>query len=1004
MQSLPRLRTLLSRQAAIRRSVPFAQTSLSLRKFATAAPKATPIREFSDVFNNGTNAIYMEELYANWKKDPKAVPESWAQYFLGFENGSSVASPSAVPSPTTPSAAVSQDATESVRLAMLVRAYQVRGHLMAKLDPLGLTTGVLRNGILHPIPPELQLNTYGFTEADLEREFHIGDSIISGFLSSDRPKVTLLELVKRLQETYCGSIGVEYMHIQDRDECNWIRERIETPVQFKYTVDEKRRIFERLTWAADFEQFLAIKFPAAKRFGLEGCEALIPGMKALIDRGAELGVQDVVIGMPHRGRLNVLCNLVKKPYEALFQGFKNVPVDKSFYTGSGDVKYHLGFSNDRTARNGKKVHLSLVANPSHLEAVNPVVEGKAYAKQFYQKDTTKEKVLPILLHGDAAFAGQGIVYETFDLSGLKSFSTGGTVHIVVNNQVGFTTDPMASRGTVYCTEVAKSAGAPILHVNGMDPEAVVHAMELAISYRQAFHKDVVLDIICYRKHGHNEADEPRFTQPLMYQAIDKIKPVDVQYGERLVSEGVITSEHVDVVKQQVNHTLTEAFTKSDTYKPKASDWLESVWKGFKGPKEHAAAQNTSVSLDVLKTVGQALVKVPEHFRPLGRLNKIIKDKAQTLETGKGIDWGTGEALAFGSLLLEGHHVRLTGQDVERGTFSHRHAVWHDQDTNKTYQPLNNIAPGQAESVIANSSLSEFGVLGFELGYSLENPQSLVIWEAQFGDFVNCAQVIIDQFISSGEAKWRRQSGLVMLLPHGYDGQGPEHSSARLERFLQMVDSDPDVIPDMHIDTSKQHQECNLQVVNITTPANYFHALRRQIKRSFRKPLIVMSPKNLLRHRLAVSELTEFSTSGSTQRFQRVIGETSTSLVADKKIRRVVFCSGKVYYDLFEAREKRGVNDVAIVRVEQLAPFPFDHVAGQAGKSPNADVVWAQEEPKNMGAWNYIAPHIRSVLKDKRGPAFFPTYVGRATSASPATGYPLEHDAELKSLLDHALGA
>jgi len=996
-------------------------TTFPLHSLRTTTPvrAVTSTHQLSESFLDGTSSIYVEDMYKAWKANPSSVHVSWASYFKNMEQG--VPPGQAYQSPPTlhgatrslsampdvglsqVGAAEHQRLRDSMRLMLLIRAYQVRGHLLARLDPL--TNGSLNKG---PEPQELQPTTYGFTEADMDRPIDLaGENLILGFLHSGSPHRTLREILARLKETYCGSIGIEYMHIPDRTECNWLRERIETPQQHSFTKEQKYHILDRLTWSSMFERFLGTKYSRVKRFGLDGCESLIPGMKAMIDLAADLGVENVVMGMPHRGRLNVLANVVRKPLAAILNEFhKDKDQLDDMGEGSGDVKYHLGTSYDRPTVSGKKVHISLLANPSHLEAVNPVVLGKARAKQDLSKDKDPKNTMPILLHGDAAFCGQGVVYETFDLGWWRNFTVGGTVHIIVNNQIGFTTDMKVSRtptSSPYPTDVAKTANAPIFHVNGDDPEAVVHAMQLATEYRQAFNKDVVVDIICYRKFGHNEIDEPSFTQPLMYEKIRKQIPTLEKYRAKLVSEGVVTEEQVQKMTDTCMQEYNKAYLDSNTYTPSKMDWLSSYWKGFKSPKQISLIRKTGVPRDTLYKLGEKITSWPAGFQLHPTLEKIMERKKEMFKTGKGFDWATAEALAFGSLLLEGNIVRLTGQDVERGTFSHRHAVLHDINTDQTYVPLTNLG-ATAPCYIHNSPLSEFATLGFELGYSLETPNALVLWEAQFGDFSNGAQVITDQFISCGEQKWLRQSGLVMLLPHGYDGQGPEHSSARLERFLQMTDSDPTVIPPMDESQRTQIQETNWQIVNCTTPANYFHALRRQIHRDFRKPLIVMSPKRLLRYPRAISSIDEFADDSATShgRFSRVIADNSPNLVAPKSVRRVVFCSGNVYYDLLQRREEAQSNDIALVRVEQLAPFPFDHIANQANLYPNAEIVWAQEEPMNMGAWYFIYHHMRTALQNIRGKNWEPRYVGRPASAAPATGSPKTHERQLRELLADAI--
>ena len=867
----------------------------------------------------------------------------------------------------------------------------------------------------------------------MDKKIFLGESnLMSGFLRSAGTSVTLRDIIKRLQETYSGNIGIEYMHIHDREECNWIRERIETPKQFTFSKEEKTVILDRLAWSALFEQFLAVKYAGAKRFGLEGCETLVPGLKSMIDRAGELGVTAMVFGMPHRGRLNVLANVVRKPLDQILHEFdpdgKRDQSDDLGY-GTGDVKYHLGTSYDRPTRFGKKIHLSLVANPSHLECVNPVVLGKVRAKQHYGKDATGNTVVPVLLHGDAAFCGQGVSYETFDMTLFRDYSVGGAIHIVVNNQIGFTTDTINARvanASKYCTDVGKTAGAPIFHVNGDDPEAVVHVFNLAAEYRQQFKKDVVIDIFCYRRYGHNEGDEPRFTQPVMYANISKHKSALDLYEAQLISEKTITKEEGEVMRKKVLEHYNSHYNNRDNYKPKEGDWLSSVWKGLKKSGEVSKIRPTGLSRPTIEALTKVLTTIPENFTPHKKMKELFEKKRVALTTGKGVDWATGEALAFGSLLREGFTVRLSGQDVERGTFSQRHAVIHDINTDAHYIPLLHVSQGSntpnstrpygndeaggggggggGAFEVCNSSLSEFGVLGFELGFSLENPNSLVLWEGQFGDFANGAQVIFDQFISSGEQKWLRQSGLTVLLPHGYDGQGPEHSSCRLERFLQMCDSDPDVYPQMSETERIQIQKSNMQVVNCSTPANYFHVLRRQMHRDFRKPLIIATPKRLLRHPRAVSTIDQF-VEGT--RFKRVLPESDEEISTNKdKVRKLLLCTGNVYYDLIETRESKKIKDVAIIRVEQLAPWPFDRVEEQVRQYKNVkdkDIVWVQEEPKNMGAWFHVYHNLKTTLVTKglRSKGWEPQYVGRKASASPATGSMKAHRRQLAEFLEHA---
>ncbi|GJR88131.1 2-oxoglutarate dehydrogenase, mitochondrial-like protein [Tanacetum coccineum] len=948
-------------------------TTVSKSKAQSApAPRAVPLSRLTDSFLDGTSSVYLEELQRAWEADPNSVDESWDNFFKNFV-GQAATSPGIS----------GQTIQESMRLLLLVRAYQVYGHMKAKLDPLGLEQ--------REIPDDLDPALYGFSEADLDREFFLGVWRMSGFLSENRPVQTLRSILTRLEQAYCGSIGFEYMHIADREQCNWLRDRIETPTKTAYNSQRREVILDRLIWSTQFENFLATKWTAAKRFGLEGGETLIPGMKEMFDRSADLGVESIVIGMSHRGRLNVLGNVVRKPLRQIFSEFSGGirPIEEvGLYTGTGDVKYHLGTSYDRPTRGGKRIHLSLVANPSHLEAVDPVVRL------------------------DGSFAGQGVVYETLHLSALPNYTTGGTIHIVVNNQVAFTTDPKSGRSSQYCTDVAKALNAPIFHVNGDDVEAVVHACELAAEWRQTFHSDVVVDIICYRRFGHNEIDEPSFTQPKMYKVIRNHPSALEIYQKKLLETGQATKEDIDRIQNKVTSILNDEFLASKDYVSSKRDWLSAYWTGFKSPEQLSRIRNTGVQPEILKTVGKAIATLPETFKPHRAVKKIFADRLKMIETGEGVDWAVGEALAFATLLVEGNHVRLSGQDVERGTFSHRHSVLHDQETGERYCPLDHIVMNQHEEMftVSNSSLSEFGVLGFELGYSMENPNSLVIWEAQFGDFSNGAQVIFDQFLSSGEAKWLRQIGLVVLLPHGYDGQGPEHSSSRLERFLQMSDDNPCVIPEMEPTQRNQIQTCNWQVVNVTTPANYFHVLRRQIHREFRKPLIVMAPKNLLRHKDCKSNLSEFDDvqghpgfDKQGTRFKRLIKDQSGHSDLEEGIRRLVLCSGKIYYELDEKRKTSGGKDVAICRVEQLCPFPYDLIQRELKRYPNAEIVWCQEEPMNMGPYSYIAPRLATAMKSlNRGSVDDIKYAGRAPSAAAATGFYTVHGKEQSELVEKAI--
>uniref|UniRef100_A0A1D1YN04 2-oxoglutarate dehydrogenase, mitochondrial n=2 Tax=Anthurium amnicola TaxID=1678845 RepID=A0A1D1YN04_9ARAE len=971
--------------------------STAVRRKAAPVPRPVPLSRLTDSFLDGTSSVYLEELQRAWEADPSSVDESWDNFFRNFV-GQAATSPGIS----------GQTIQESMRLLLLVRAYQVNGHMKAKLDPLGLEE--------RQVPDDLDPAFYGFTEADLDREFFIGVWRMSGFLSENRPVQTLRSILNRLEQAYCGSVGYEYMHIADRDQCNWLRDKIETVHAREYSRERQAVILDRLIWSTQFENFLATKWVTAKRFGLEGAETLIPGMKEMFDIAADRGVESIVVGMPHRGRLNVLGNVFRKPLRQIFSEFsgsgsKAVEED-GLYTGTGDVKYHLGTSYDRPTRGGKRIHLSLVANPSHLEAVDPVVVGKTRAKQYYSNDIDRTKNLAVLMHGDGSFAGQGVVYETLHLSALPNYTTGGTIHIVVNNQVAFTTDPKAGRSSQYCTDVAKALNVPIFHVNGDDMEAVVHVFELAAEWRQTFHKDVVVDIVCYRRFGHNEMDEPSFTQPKMYQVIRNHPTALKIYEDTLLESEHIMKEDIDKIHGKVSSILNEEFNNSKDYIPKRRDWLSAYWAGFKSPEQISRVRNTGVKPEILKRVGEAITTLPQSFKPHKVINRVFNERAQMIQTGEGVDWALAEALAFATLLVEGNHVRLSGQDVERGTFSHRHSVLHDQQTGEVYCPLDHVMMNQNEEMftVSNSSLSEFGVLGFELGYSMENPNSLVLWEAQFGDFANGAQVIFDQFLSSGESKWLRQTGLVVLLPHGYDGQGPEHSSARLERYLQMSDDNPYVIPEMEPTLRKQIQECNWQVVNVTTPANYFHVLRRQLHREFRKPLIVMSPKNLLRHPKCKSNLSEFDDvqghpgfDKQGTRFKRLVKDQNAHSDLEEGIRRLILCSGKVYYDLDEQRKAADAKDIAICRVEQLCPFPYDLIQRELKRYPKAEVVWCQEEPMNMGAYNYISPRLCTAMKALgRGTMEDIKYVGRPPSAATSTGFLNVHQQELKDFVQKAV--
>lgn len=825
----------------------------------------------NDNFLSGNTANYIDEMYMEWKQDPKSVHVSWQVYFKNMENGDMPISQAFIPPPSlVPSANVGipglaagagmgiaegSDVTNHLKVQLLVRAYQARGHHKAQIDPLGIRQE--QKGFGNIKPKELSLEYYQFTEKDLDTEYTLGPGILPRFKKDGRDKMTLREIVAACEKIYCGSFGVEFIHIPDREKCEWLRERIEVPQPFKYSIDEKRRILDRLIWSSSFESFLATKYPNDKRFGLEGCETLVPGMKALIDRSVDYGVKDIVIGMPHRGRLNVLSNVVRKPNESIFSEFAGTAGAED--EGSGDVKYHLGMNFERPTPSGKRVQLSLVANPSHLEAEDPVVLGKTRAIQHYNNDeATHRTAMGVLLHGDAALAAQGIVYECLGFHSLPAYSTGGTIHLVVNNQIGFTTDPRFARSTAYCTDIAKAIDAPVFHVNADDVEAVNFVCQMAADWRAEFQQDVIVDLVCYRKHGHNETDQPSFTQPLMYKRIQAHEPQIDIYVNQLLQDGSFTKEDIEEHKQWVWGMLEDSFSKSRDYQPTSKEWTTSAWNGFKSPKELATEilphNPTGVDLKTLEHIGEVIGSAPEGFQVHRNLKRILSSRTKSVVEGKNIDWSTAEALAFGSLVTEGHHVRVSGQDVERGTFSQRHAVFHDQETEDTYTPLQHISKDQGKFVISNSSLSEFGALGFEYGYSLTSPNALVMWEAQFGDFANNAQCIIDQFIASGEVKWMQRTGLVMSLPHGYDGQGPEHSSGRLERYLQLCNEDPRVFPSAE-KLQRQHQDCNMQIAYMTTPANLFHVLRRQMNRQFRKRKFIGFPSRLVFFSSRISVLT-----------------------------------------------------------------------------------------------------------------------------------------------------
>ncbi len=983
-------------------------------------------------FLYGGNADYIEQLYSRYKTDPASVDDTWKSFFSKLDDAEGVAQQNAegpswgrkdwpqsangelvsaldgnwgeIAVKTEKAVAkkaeamgvakssvadVLQATRDSIRAIMMIRAYRMRGHLHADLDPLKMKAD-------EPAP-ELDPKSYGFTDADYGRKI-----FIDNYLGLEY--ATIPEMLAILQRTYCGTLAIEFMHISDPEAKQWIQERIEGPdKEITFTKEGKKAILAKLIEAEGFEKFIDVKYTGTKRFGLDGGESTIPALEQIIKRGGALGIKDIVLGMAHRGRLNVLTQVMAKPHRALFHEFKGGAFYPDDVEGSGDVKYHLGASSDREF-DGNKVHLSLTANPSHLEIVDPVVLGKSRAKQDQHISPDgklvniatdgkpdRSMVLPLLIHGDAAFAGQGVIAECLGLSGLKGHRTGGSIHFVINNQIGFTTSPMYSRSSPYPTDVAKMIEAPVFHVNGDDPEAVVFAAKVAVEYRQKFGKPVVIDMFCYRRFGHNEGDEPSFTQPLMYSKIRSHKSTLEIYSEKLVSQGHLTVAEIDKMKADWRAKLESEFEAGQDYRPNKADWLDGAWKDFKPAEQEGPRRGeTGVEIERLAKIGTALTRIPEDFNVHKTVKRFMDNRLAAIESGEGIDWATAEALAFGTLVTDGHPVRLSGQDVERGTFSQRHSVLNDQQVdNKTYTPLNNLDPEQSRYEVINSMLSEEAVLGFEYGYSLAEPKALTIWEAQFGDFVNGAQVVIDQFISSGERKWFRMSGLVMLLPHGYEGQGPEHSSARPERFLQLCAED------------------NMQVANCTTPANYFHALRRQVTRDFRKPLILMTPKSLLRHKRAVSGLAEM---GPDSCFHRLLWDdaeapgapkTTIKLAADDKIRRVVLCTGKVYYDLLEDREKRGIDDVYLLRIEQLYPFPAKALLDELSRFKNAEIIWCQEEPKNMGAWAFIQPYVEWVFDQMGRTGQRVRYIGRPASASTATGLMRTHLAQLQAFLDEA---
>ena len=951
--------------------------------------------ENDNSFLYGPSSSYIESLFHKYKKNNSSVDKSWQDFFSTMPKGedsivgkpilpmsefNDIPSFSEVDSPKSDidvkiygmanevnsslsSSQIRSATIDSIRALMMIRAYRMRGHLIADLDPLNI-----EKKLNHP---ELMPETYGFDNKNRDRKIYIDFVLGQEF-------ATVNEMLDILKRTYCSTLGVEFLHITDPEQKSWIQERIEgADKEISFTSEGKKAILSKLVEAEGFEKFCARKYTGTKRFGLDGAESMIPALEQIIKRGGNLGLSDIVIGMPHRGRLNVLANVMQKPMSAIFNEFKGGSSNPADVEGSGDVKYHLGASSDRKF-DGNNVHLSLTANPSHLEAVDPVVLGKVRAKQDEMKDTNRNKVLPLLIHGDASFAGQGIVSECLGLSGLKGHKTGGSIHFIVNNQIGFTTSPGYARSSPYPSDVAKMVDAPIFHVNGDDPEAVVYAAKVGTEFRQKFNKPVVIDMICYRRFGHNEGDEPSFTQPLMYKEIRSHKTTTKIYSDKLISEDLIDSNFLDKLQKDFKVNLDADFEKANNYKPNKADWLDGAWKGFSLPDNGERKGVTGIPVDKLRTIGNILYDIPPDFKVHKTLTRVLSERINSIKNGENIDWATAEALAYGSLIDEGVSVRLSGQDSERGTFSHRHSVLHDQENESRLIPLNHLSQNGSKFDVINSMLSEEAVLGFEYGYSLARPSTLTLWEAQFGDFANGAQVIIDQFICSGEAKWLRMCGLVLLLPHGYEGQGPEHSSARLERFLQLCAED------------------NIQVANCTTPANYFHILRRQIHRNFRKPLVIMTPKSLLRNKNAVSNINQFSV-GET--FHRLLWDDDhEQLIKNSSIEKLILCSGRIYYDLYEERKKYKDSNTYILRVEQLYPFPEKGLLKELNRHKNIkEIIWCQEEPKNMGGWAYMKENIDDLFSKRDIKQETIKYVGRAASASTATGLMANHKAQLENI-------
>ena len=927
--------------------------------------------QFSYIANADVAAL--DAIYQQYKQDPTSVDESWQHFFKGFEfnqtwSGNSNGHTNGTPAPKPAASGVSNTAEHTrkeMEVVHLIRGYRSRGHLLSKVNPIGPRKDR---------QPMLELADFNLSEADLDTVFEAGVELFG-------EAATLRKIVDALKKVYLGKIGFEYLYIRDRQAKNWLRKKIEQEyLNFDPTREQKLRIFEKLNEAVNFENFLHTKFLGKKRFSLEGGESTIPALDIAINRGAELGVEEVVIGMAHRGRLNILTNILQKPYEQVFNEFEeNVQLDA--YT-DGDVKYHMGYSSQVETPEGKRVSLKLMANPSHLEAVNPVVVGyaRARADAHYEKAVVKpndrddiyDKILPIVIHGDAAIAGQGIVYEVTQMSNLPGYYTGGTLHFVINNQVGFTTDFDDARSSIYCTDIAKIIDAPIFHVNGDDPEAVVYTMKLATEFRQEFNRDVFVNMICYRKYGHNESDEPRMTQPTMYKVIDTHPNTREIYLQELMERGDADAKFSEELKKQFEGELQDLLAKvKQKQLPYQKPKLEEEWERLRRsvPEDFELSPVTGISKEEIEKIGKALVNVPEGFKPIKQIEKVLDERRAIFAQEKPFNWSVGELMSYGAILDEGHIVRLTGQDVQRGTFTHRHAVLHDAETNQLYNNLSHVSDKQGKFEIYNSLLSEYGVMGFEYGYSMANPNALVIWEAQFGDFSNGAQIMIDQFIAASESKWNAMNGLVLLLPHGYEGQGPEHSNARPERYLQLA------------------AEFNMYVCTCTTPANIFHMMRRQLALPFRKPCIHMSPKSMLRHPLAVSQLSDF-TEGT--RFQETIGDEYADA---KKVKRVLLCSGKVYYDLLDKQQKEKRTDVAIIRVEQLHPFPKKQIEAHLAKYKKPEVIWVQEEPENMGYWSFVLREFPQIGVN--------SFIARKSSASPATGYTKVHAKEQADIVEKA---